>query len=178
MIFGNLYRPDKNSNILEFRDTLKNIFDIIKNDPNLRKAKYVQLVGDTNIDLLKYCDNNQVKTFVDTLMSNNQLPTITYRTRIDANKKTASLIDQITTSQLDCQYDAGILINSLSDHFATFHIEKEKLINTQNKTKHIRKVNDNTIATFEKIINQSNIQTILQIANAKIAFDKKNGHHK
>ena len=63
------------------REFSKNVMTKILNKINL-DGKRLVLLGDFNINLLDYKDNNEVKNFVDNLQSNLIAPTINLPTRI------------------------------------------------------------------------------------------------
>lgn len=84
------------------------------------------LIGDLNIDLLKYGCNNYASRFFEQLSSSHFDSTIYKPTRTTPNS--ATLIDNIFTDAIDKDYTAGLLFNYLSDHLPVFHILHEKLI--------------------------------------------------
>ena len=55
-IIGNIYRPNTapKANIHKFIELLDQIMKIIRSDPDLKNCESVELLGDTNIDILNY----------------------------------------------------------------------------------------------------------------------------
>ena len=82
-IIGNIYRGNSYplADINKFNEILENLLTLIDSDPLLKKAEEVQIVGDHNIDLLKYKVHGHTATYVDNLLSHGVLPLINYPTR-------------------------------------------------------------------------------------------------
>ena len=76
--------------------------------------KILYIVGDTNIDLLKYQQNDKITNFLDQALSFGLLPTILYPTRITSNSST--LIDNIFTNRNLSDDTSYIMFDDLSDH--------------------------------------------------------------
>ena len=89
-IIGLIYRPNTQpkADIDIFSSTLQDIMDIINNE-----KKSCLLMGDFNIDLLKYNLHNKTNDFVDSIFGKGFLPQILKPTRI--TQSTATLIDHI-----------------------------------------------------------------------------------
>ena len=78
------------------------------------------LCGDFHIDLLnKDCNNST--SFLNTMYSLPLLPIISKPTRITDNS--ATLIDNLLISE-PCNFESGILISDISDHFPIFFTGK------------------------------------------------------
>jgi endonuclease/exonuclease/phosphatase family metal-dependent hydrolase len=73
------------------------------------------LLGDFNIDVLKYESSKQVSTYIDNLFSLGFLQTITKPTR--CTDTSATLIDHAVTNSVSTQYNTAILTKKISDHF-------------------------------------------------------------
>ena len=58
--------------------------------------------------------------YVDLLLDNELLPLIVLPSRI--SDKTATIIDHISTNIKDDNYNTGLLINDISDHFPVFYL--------------------------------------------------------
>ena len=73
------------------------------------------ILGDLNLDVLKYNSNEFVSNYIDNIFSHGFLQLVTKPTHCTSNS--ATLIDHIITNKmLDC-YETCILISRLSDHF-------------------------------------------------------------
>ena len=103
----------------------------------------IQILGDLNINMLNFDSHGQTNDYINSLISRSFLPLITLPTRI--KHQSATLIDHIWSNRICKQYTAGILINSLSDHFPVFYIEDNKHKKTLLPDKVTRKINKDTI---------------------------------
>jgi len=120
------------------------------------KPVYVFL--DANINLLKN-DNNPLYTqYLDNIITNGFLQIISKATRIQNDK--ASLIDHILTNTNMPSYQAGTLINDISDHLMNFTFipstSHKRLNNNQSKPVKKRLINE---------VNTTNLKTALRSTN-------------
>ena len=102
------------------------LFDIM--DPVNKQNKYCVIMGDMNIDLLKFETHLKTSDYLDNLFQNNFLPTITKPTRITSTS--ATLIDHIYMNNITTAGKSGIIITDPADHFGTFYI----FTGTENQT--------------------------------------------
>ena len=112
ILIGSIYRHP-GANIEEFT---KQVDDLIK---KLQNRHQLYILGDMNIDFLKYNHHAQTEEYLDMLHSNNISPVITKPTRI--TNHTATLIDHIYTNNTN-QMISGIATVDISDHLPTFCI--------------------------------------------------------
>ena len=112
ILIGSIYRHP-GANMEEFA---KQLDDLIKKVQN-RYQLYI--LGDMNIDFLKYNSHALTEEYLDMLHSNNISPIITKPTRI--TNYTATLIDHIYTNNTN-QIISGIATIDISDHLPTFCI--------------------------------------------------------
>ena len=88
--------------------------------PSKASDKYeIYILGDMNIDFLKYTTHLQTEDYLDMLYSNSFLPVITKPTRITTH--TATLIDHIYTNTT-AEAISGIGVIDISDHLPIFCI--------------------------------------------------------
>ena len=128
IIIGTIYRPP-NNRFNKFENNLKTI--LTKLD-KCNKPCYI--MGDFNIDLLKYNYCNFSTEFFNQFSSSGYTPLITKPTRI--TKSTATLIDNIFTNNLSkMEHLNGILLNDISDHFPIFTITEHELQNSRKTPK-------------------------------------------
>ena len=87
-----------------------------------RERKICYYLGDLNLDLLKHEEHRPTSALLDILYSYNMYPLISKPTRVNTNS--ATLIDHILTNNFDvqCKHIQGILCNSITEHYAVFHI--------------------------------------------------------
>ena len=89
----------------------------------LNQCKYqVVLLGDINIDFLRYITHQMTEKYLHMLYTNNFLPIITKPTQITDHTKT--LIDHIYTNMAIDQVKYGIAIFDISDHLPVFTVIK------------------------------------------------------
>ena len=111
-IVGIVYRRP-NSNIRSFLDYLDLIVQKIKN-MKLR----CNIMGDFNLDLLKYENNNYVKEYISIMLSCGFFSLINRPTRVHGNS--ATLIDHLWSNDFEIVHNGGILVSDTSDHFTLF----------------------------------------------------------
>ena len=88
---------------------------------NISKGqKFVLLLGDFNVNLLKYTEHNQTNEFLDSLVSNSFIPSIVQPTRITRHSNT--VIGNIFSNVLDPDIISGNLTATISDHLLQFSI--------------------------------------------------------
>ena len=59
------------------------------------RMKNVIIVGDFNLDLLKYKQNSHINDYLENILSSGYMPNITFPTRLTSNS--GSLIDNVFT---------------------------------------------------------------------------------
>ena len=115
-IICNIYRPPRPGveNIDAFTEDMSKIFQ------KFDRMKNVIIVGDFNLDLLKYKQNSHINDYLENILSSGYMPNVTFPTRLTSNS--GSLIDNIFT-KMSSQFSnsvSGILRNKISDHLPYF----------------------------------------------------------
>ena len=88
------------------------------------KGEYdIYLLGDFNINFLKYDSHQPTEKYLDMLYSNNITPVITKPTRLTDHTKT--LIDHIYTNEPISNITTGIGLLDISDHLPVFFISQK-----------------------------------------------------
>jgi endonuclease/exonuclease/phosphatase family metal-dependent hydrolase len=82
------------------------------------KESYI--MGDFNIDLLKFSNHNKTNDYLENIFSLGHIPLITKPTRVTTHS--ATLIDHIYTSKLQEKTKSGIVVTDISDHFGIFTV--------------------------------------------------------
>ena len=103
------------------------------------------ICGDLNIDLLQHETHDCVRQFLDLMNSIELYPLITKQTRISQN--TATLIDNIFTTDIEQHYTCSLLINDISDHLPIFAVGKcinKNETKTKHNTKRVRQTKKKT----------------------------------
>ena len=115
LIVGCVYRHPS-MQIEDFNEHVDELFDLLKDE-----NKYICIMGDFNIDLIKLEEDSASNNFFDNMVSNMFIPHITIPTRITPTSKT--LIDNIYSNIEDFKNGfSGNLTLSISDHLAQFLI--------------------------------------------------------
>ena len=166
IIIGSIYRPNTGAlaSIPDSIDCLNEIFGKIKGDINLNKASDIILTGDFNVNLLDYTTNSQIGKFLDNLLANNQLPLTTHPTRL-ANR-TATLLDFISTNNIEREYSTGIITTALSDHFPVFLTFKISQTRAKKTKKLVREFSENNINNFDTKLGQIDREYLFRMKNA------------
>ena len=129
ILVGCIYRhPSEDLSLFtsEFESIISNISQ--ENMP-------IHLMGDFNIDLIKYGQHKLTEEYLDMIFSYNLLPIITKPTRITHH--TSTLIDHIYVNSTPDNITAGIIVTDISDHLPVFCITDFE-IKKQNKHFYIR----------------------------------------
>ena len=111
IVVGSLYKPP-NTNKTVLCQHAREVISKIRAEAG---NKEISLGMDNNLDLLKACSHQQTQCFLDIILDNGLLPSITRLTRI--TQQSATLIDNIFISKiLQHNFDSAVIINDISDH--------------------------------------------------------------
>ena len=113
LIVGCFYRHHSSPELF-IDNFLKKTIDNISKKQN----KLCAIMGDFNIDLLKYDSENSSSDFYDLISSYGYRPLIMQPTRVTSHS--ATLIDNIFINDLETQSIGGNITASVSDHFPQF----------------------------------------------------------
>jgi hypothetical protein len=166
-IIGVIYRPNTapRADFDVFSNTLFDIMNIINNE-----HKNGIIMGDMNIDLLKFNSHNKTSEYLDEVFSHGFLPVIHKPTRICHSS--ASLIDHIYTNNIASQTLSGIITNDVADHFGIFH--SVKIINNLSRKNNTmtRNMSSTNIDTFKTHLTHTNFDTVLKKDCPNEAYDE------
>jgi hypothetical protein len=167
IIVGVIYRPNTapRADMDIFTTTLHGILDQIN-----MEHKLGVIMGDMNVDLLKYSSHDATDIYVDGIFSRGFIPRILKPTRI--THTSATLIDHIITNDITYSSTSGIIINDVADHFATFYISTSTLYNTKSEIKQNRLITEQNIATFKSHLNNIDFSTVINATCPNEAYDK------
>ena len=132
-----------------FADKLSEITSTISNE---NKESY--MMGDFNIYLLKFQTHGQTNDYIESMISKGYLPLITKPTRVTTYS--ATLIDHIYSNATSQNYDSGIIISDVADHFGTFYASKN--LPTYTRTRQMKQVN---ISNFKQLLSSTEFNTVL-----------------
>ena len=93
-------------------------FEKALNIVSKQNNKICALMGDFNVDLIKYTSEAKTGDFYDLLCSHSFRPLILQPTRVTS--RTSTLIDNIFINDVSCYSSGGNLTSSISDHFLQF----------------------------------------------------------
>jgi len=161
-----IYRPNVPplADLDIFTTTLLNIMDTISTE-----KKHCVLMGDFNIDLLKYNTNDRTNDFIDNIFSQGFLPLIHKPTRITDYSET--LIDHIYSNNLLAKSTSGIIITDLSDHLGIYHIVKNKSRNHKEHVVTKRILSLENQLKFNQLLEQTDFSSILNMKCPEEAYN-------
>ena len=118
IVVGSIYRPlnSKEGNFVN---------EITELICKISKEKSELILGmDHNLDLLKSAEHNMTQNFLNSLLDNDMLPSITRPTRITHNM--ATLIDNIfVSSKLYMDFESALILNDMPDHLPVLTLLKQ-----------------------------------------------------
>lgn len=117
-IVGVIYRPNTppHANFEMFSQHLIELMEIISEE-----STNCIIMGDINVDFLKSSVHNPTCELIDNVHATGFLPVITKPTRV--TDQSATLIDQIFTSNVLRNFTSGVIVTDVSDHFGVFFFE-------------------------------------------------------
>ena len=162
VLVGSLYRPAVNHpdlNVTQQFDQFLDLFNTLLSD--LSNAKMdIFMLGDLNIDLLKFNSCNKTMQYIDTLFSYGFLQVITKPTR--CTNTSATLIDHCITNVISDTHDSTILTCMLSDHFPYIYnhsCQKAPVLKKPSQTRDFSQENINKFREMLAGINWSFVNT-------------------
>ena len=167
-LVGNVYRPPR-GNFGIFLDTISRIFETC--NLNFSDSKLF-LVGDFNLNLLKYETNQSVQRFVHQMYTYAMCPVIRRPTRV--SNFSATLLDQIWTN--DCMFrDSGIIRTHITDHytvFVTVDVPKRDNDRTDSTTVKFRKFSEINKTRFRERLSALHWEEIFANFDVITAYDQ------
>ena len=174
LVIGSVYRPPR-QNVDQIKLFSNEIIQLIDTFSHFR---YVVIGGDFNIDLLKYKENSHINDYLETLITNCFIPSITLPTRL--TETSATLIDNFLTklTNSNLSFTAGVLIQKISDHLPYF-IALDVFKIQQNAVKYVRVTSKTaeSMAKLKEYLQNKNILSILDChpdANPGTNYDTLN----
>ena len=166
IIVNTMYRQPA-GDLKAFKNHLSTFFANVN-----KTSKHVYIAGDLNMNLFYYSENDKVKHFVDKIIQNNFVPTITRATRVTT--KTATLIDNILTNNfVNTNLETGVIQTDLTDHFPTY-LCTNNLTNTtqeENTTVYKRDINESSISYFRNLLIEMYWEPVLGISDTNRAYE-------
>ena len=131
------------------------------------------MIGDFNIDLLKYQQHNLTSDFLDTMFSHFFLPLINRPTRITSH--TATLIDHIFTNGpiMHNQLVNGIFFADISDHLPILTLQPPQTNVNPEPLNLVRcDINSRTKENFRTKLSEYNWDTVYNCNDPNSAYKK------
>ena len=166
VIVGVTYRPNSfpRADIDLFIQKITEVANIISLE---NEESY--LMGDFNIDLLKFQTHDKTNYFINCMITTGFLPVITKPSRITDHS--ATLIDHIYSNNTIHNYISGLIITDVSDHFGPFCINRKKEPIKAPTFTYIRKISEINIAYFKQILSATDFRTVLSQDCPNEAYD-------
>ena len=169
IIIGNTYRPNTfpHADLGKASSIHFQIIDKIKKDKKYKDSK-IYIMGDFNIDLLKYNDHLPTGEFLDTMISKGFLPLITKPTHLTSSS--ATLIDNIFTNSMTVK-TTSILLDDLSDHIPTIITDSINVPTTNEEPTPTHDITQKSVAELNQILTNTNWDNVLTNNDPQEAFD-------
>ena len=141
VIIGTIYRSPSHNSTHELCNFLQPILDSFKSI-----NEDVVIVGDLNIDLLKYASHDDTAHYLDMLLEHSFVPKITVPTRV--THQSATLIDHIFLKLSDTHSTCGSLNTDITDHYINYAILETKKKSSSPKKVTYRPINSSNLQKF------------------------------
>ena len=167
---GSMYRPGTKHPTLTYDENFKQFVELFTNfSSNLIPLGNIYLMGDINLDLLKYSKCEKVTNFVDLLFSLGLLQIITKPTRCTQNS--ATLTDLIITNAFCSDLNSTILVSHLSDHFPIFHCIKAVSPSIPPKLVESRNFSKANLTLFNNSLLRYNWSSVIECKDPQLSYN-------
>ena len=147
----------------EFNDIY--LKDLLENLSHENKATV--MMGDFNIDILKYDTEKDSADFLDSMYTSYLLPYISTPSRVTPCSKT--LIDNIFSNNIEDGSISGNIVTTICDHYAQFlllqNVNNKNPTNSEIYHQDYKKLNKNN---FERDLVNTNWDAILEVNNGDV----------
>ena len=130
------------------------------------KNKTIVIMGDFNIDLLKYVTEKDSANFLDSMYASFLLRYISTPSRVTPRSKT--LIDNIFSNNIEDGSISGNIVTTISDHYAQFLLLQnlnKNSINSEIYHQDFKKLSKNNL---ERDLFNTNWDAILEVNNGAV----------
>jgi endonuclease/exonuclease/phosphatase (EEP) superfamily protein YafD len=171
MAVVSIYRPPTSHPTLSHSDQIEQFMDLFTNLISDLQNCYtdVYILGDLNIDVLKYDSNQLAQDYVDLLFSYGLLQVITKPTRY--SNSSATLIDHVITAPKSNFCNAAILTSMLSDHFPIIYILDSAKTRVCEKSVNFRDFSQANILRFKETLHSFSWNTVIGSDDAQEAYN-------
>jgi endonuclease/exonuclease/phosphatase family metal-dependent hydrolase len=169
-----IYRPATPHPTLSQKDQFEQFLELLTNLINELQNLYsdIYIMGDLNIDVLKYESVSSVQDYVDLLFSFGLLQIITRPTRCAQN--TATLIDHAILSPKSSSCESAILTSKISDHFPIIYFFDNVKCKREEKTLTYRDFSSRNIQRFKETLSNFSWNSVLGDEDTQLAFNNFN----
>ena len=116
-----------------------------------------------------FVTHQKTNDFIDNVISQGFIPHITKPTR--KTSYSATLIDHLYSNHTHRNYESGIIITDLADHFGIFHIIYGTPRPQKSVYRQVRQLTPQNIASFRNLLDMADYSTVLSTADANEAYD-------
>ena len=137
-----------------------------------RENSDVYIMGDMNIDLLKFMTHDKTNEYLENIFSHGFLPLVTKPTRITSHS--ATLLDHIYTNKLNTKATSGVIITDVADHFGIISIIRNHSYKNMNNTVNQRTTrcfSEVNVNNFNDLLHTTNFSTVLDANCVNVAYD-------
>jgi len=128
-----------------------------------------KILGDFNIDALKYGISDQVSEYIDLLFSFDFLQLVTKPTGCTHNS--ATLIDHVLSKSVCVNADSFILTSLISDHFPIVHHCNSQKMSIKPKTIQSRDFSDGNLTRFKEALQNMDWSVVTESNDAQDSFN-------
>ena len=166
-VVGVIYRPNTApwADLDIFETNLQELMNSINNE-----AKLCTIMGDFNVDLIKFNIHQRTNDYLENIFSCGFLPVILKPTRI--THSSATLIDHIYTNDIANPGISSIILTDVADHLGTAYFTKLKLNRRSVKPIKRRLFSERNIATFKHKLLNGNFDNIKNLNCPDEAYSK------
>jgi hypothetical protein len=171
-IVGSIYRPTKSVYNLTPNEQFQQFCEILANiNHEIQKTNLnAYLMGDFNVDVLKYRTCSYASGLIDLLFSLGLIQIINKPTR--CTDYSATLIDHIYTNNVHLSdISSFIIISHMSDHFPIITKLNESRIVHHPKFVERRNFSENNVVNFTNALLNQNWNNILECNDAQLAYN-------
>ena len=134
-----------------------------------QENKSSMIMGDANVDLLKFQTHVKTNNYIDGIFSHGFLPIISKPTRVTTSS--ATLIDHIYTNLITSSYHSGIIINDVADHFGIFCLFHGKSKPSKPSNTKYRSFSTENISKFKTKLDGSTFSDVLNVECPDLAYN-------
>ena len=171
IVSSSIYHPNsKHTSLSEknqfqiFLETLNNIMADISDS-----GKEVFLLGDFNLDVLKYLENEFVTDYIDNVFTYGLLQVIKRPTRCSLNS--ATILDHVLTNNNSSVINSCIFANQISDHFPILTFLETVALTSKEHFFYSRDFSEGNLILFKETLLEFDWQNVTNSATTQSSYD-------